>query len=39
MWSDEKEALKKELKEMLITASEWVAVWFGMMVLIINMIF
>ena len=39
MWSDEKEALKRELKEMLITASEWVAVWVGMMMLLINVIF
>ena len=39
MWSDEKEALKKELKEMLITASEWVAVWVAMMMLLINVIF
>ena len=39
MWSDEKEALKRELKEMLITATEWVAVWVGMMTLLINVIF
>lgn len=39
MWSDEKEALKRELTETLITASQWVAVWVGMMALLINVIF
>lgn len=39
MWSDEKAELKRELKETLITAVQWVAVWVGMMTLLINVIF
>jgi hypothetical protein len=39
MWSSEKAELKREIKEALITASEWVAVWVGMMMLLINVIF
>jgi hypothetical protein len=39
MWSSEKAELKREIKEALITASEWVAVWVGMMALLIKVIF
>ena len=39
MWSDEKAELRRELKELSITAIQWIAVWLGMMMLLINVIF
>ena len=39
MWSDERAELRRELKELTITAVQWVAVWLGMMVLLIKVIF
>lgn len=39
MWADERAELYRNLKESAITAVEWVAVWFGMMTLLIKVIF
>lgn len=36
MWKDEREELLREIKESLVTATEWVLVWSGMMVLLIS---
>ncbi len=39
MWADERAELRRELKELSITAMQWIAVWFGMMTLLIKVIF
>ena len=39
MWSDEKAELRRELTELTITAVQWIAVWVGMMMLLIKVIF
>ena len=39
MWADERAELHRELKELTITAVQWVAVWLGMMMLLIKVIF
>ena len=39
MWADERAELRQELKELTITAVQWIAVWFGMMMLLIKVIF
>lgn len=39
MWSDERAELYRNLKESAITAVQWIAVWFGMMAMLINVIF
>ena len=39
MWSDEKAELRRELTELTITAVQWIAVWVGMMALLIKIIF
>ena len=39
MWSDERAELRRELTELTITAVQWIAVWFGMMALLIKVIF
>ena len=39
MWADEKAELRKELTELTITAVQWIAVWVGMMMLLIKVIF
>lgn len=39
MWSDERAELRREIKETLITFSEWSAVWVAMMILLIKVIF
>lgn len=38
MWADERAELRREIKETLITASEWILVWSGMMVLLFSII-
>lgn len=39
MWADERAELRRELKELSITAVQWIAVWVGMMMLLIKVIF
>ena len=39
MWADERAELRRELTELTITAVQWIAVWVGMMMLLINVIF
>ena len=39
MWADEKAELHRELTELTITAVQWIAVWVGMMALLIKVIF
>lgn len=39
MWSDERAELRRELKEISITALEWIAVWVAMVALVVSIIF
>lgn len=36
MWSDERDELKRQIKESLVTGVEWLIVWAGMFALIIS---
>lgn len=38
MWSDEKAALRQEMKEAIITAAEWCTVWAAMFALLVKVI-
>lgn len=38
MWSDEREELKKNIKENLISAAEWIFVWSAMFAILVKVV-